>query len=213
MHQDITTKVSNFLRAFRSFLDQTQKSLEDRYGKGKAQVKAFEKAMNKAYDSSFSYRFLDQVHNYTQHVGSAVHNIPFGSHAAPGRCEETEHYLWVELDRDKFLAWRKLKASVREEVKKAPARIELSEHIRNVAHAVQEINVAIIAQQVVELQGHAHRVIDLVRSLKAWDGILVILHLQLPEGEVGQWGSGNTNIEWIPVDLAEFVANPPGDIS
>ncbi|MCA1718277.1 MAG: hypothetical protein LC781_16135 [Actinobacteria bacterium] len=213
MHRDIDTKVSNFLRAFRSFLDQSQKNLEDRYGKGKAQVKAFEKATNKAYDSSFSYRLLDQVRNYTQHVGSAVHNIPFGSHAAPGRREETEHYLRVELDRDKFLAWRKLKASVREEAKRLPSRIELSEHIKNVAHAVQEINVMIVAQQVFELQGHAHRVIDLVRPLKAWEGIPVILHMKLPEVEVGQWGTGNSNIEWIPVDLAEFVANPPRDMS
>jgi hypothetical protein len=213
MHRDINTKVSNFLRAFRSFLDQSQKNLEDRYGKGKAQVKAFEKATNKAYDSSFSYRLLDQVRNYTQHVGDAVHGTPFGERAAPGRPNETEHYLWVELDRDRFLAWRKLKASVREEVTKLPLRIELSEHIKNVAHAVQEINVTVIAQQVFELQGHAHRVIDLVRPLKDRGGIPVVLHMKMPNVEVGQSGQGNANIEWIPVDLAEFVANPRRDLS
>lgn len=58
LHRNINTKVSNFLRAFRAFLDQAKKNLEDRYGKDSAQARAFEKATNKAYDSSFSYRFL-----------------------------------------------------------------------------------------------------------------------------------------------------------
>ena len=48
---------------------------------------------------------MDQVRNYTQHVGDAVHHIPFGSHDSPDRPGETEHYLRVELDRDRFLAW------------------------------------------------------------------------------------------------------------
>ena len=111
-----------------------------------------------------------------QHVGDAVHSIPSGARAAPDDPQKTEHYLRVELDRDRFLAWRKLKASVREEVKGLPAKIELSEHLKNVADAVFEINVIINAQQVFELQGHAHRIIDLVRPLKAWGGIPVILN-------------------------------------
>lgn len=203
--------MSNLLRAFRAFLDQAKKNLEDRYGKDFAQVRAFEKATNKAYDSSFSYRFLDQVRNYTQHVGDAVHSIPSGARAAPDDPQKTEHYLRVELDRDRFLAWRKLKASVREEVKGLPAKIELSEHLKNVADAVFEINVIINAQQVFELQGHAHRIIDLVRPLKAWGGIPVILHMEFPRNaKVGEKiGPLQHNIEQIPVELANFIAMDP----
>lgn len=212
LSRDINTKVSDFLRAVRSFLDQSKKNLEDRYGKGSAQVEAFVNATHKEYDASFSYRLLDQVRNYTQHVGDAVHNIPFGSCAAPGLPNETEHYLRVELDRDKFLAWRKLKRTVREEVKMLPPKIELSEHLKSVAGSIQEIHVTVIAQQVFELQRHARYVLDLVQPLKAKGNIPVILHAELPEVEVGQSaGPFNMNVEWIPVDLAEFIVSPPPD--
>ena len=146
-------------------------------------------------------------------MGDAVHHIPFGSHASPDRPGETEHYLKVELDRDTFLAWDKLKASVRDEVRMLPQSIELCEHLEKVAHAVEELNITFIAQQVFELQGHAHRVIDLARPLKAQGGTPIIVHLQFPDVEVAQWGSGGGSIEQIPLGLAEFVASPPRDVA
>jgi hypothetical protein len=94
-----------------------------------------------------------------------------------------------------------------------PPSIELCEHLENVDGAVEELDVTVIAQQVFELQGHAHRVIDLAQPLKAQGGTPVILHLQFPDIEVGQWGQGGGSIEQIPLDLAEFVASPPRDVA
>jgi hypothetical protein len=44
MYREINTKVSNFLRAFRFFLDQSKENLEDRYAKNSSQGKELTKA-------------------------------------------------------------------------------------------------------------------------------------------------------------------------
>jgi hypothetical protein len=79
-----------------------------------------------------------------------------------------------------------------------PQSIELCEHLENVAYAVEELDITFIAQQVFELQGHARRVIDLVRPLKARGGTPVIVHLQFPDVEVGQWSPGGGVLSKYP---------------
>jgi hypothetical protein len=89
----------------------------------------------------------------------------------------------------------------------------LCEPLENVAHAVEELDITFIAQQVVELQGHARRVIDLARPLKAQGGTLVIVHLQFPDVEIGQWSPGGGSIEQIPLGLAKLVASPLREVA
>ena len=66
MNRELNSKISEFLRAVRSFLDQTEKRLRERHGDDSIQFRDFEAAKHEQYDASFSYRLMDQVRNYTQ---------------------------------------------------------------------------------------------------------------------------------------------------
>ena len=213
LKRDINRTLSNFLHAVRAFLDQSKRHLVDRYGKDSPQVKDFEATVHKEYDDSFSYRLLDQLRNYTQHVGEAIENVSINSEAVNPETREVKDYLRVELNRDRLLAWPKLKAAVREELKGMPPKLPMGPHVDKVMRSVDNIRTIVIAQEVFELQRNAKYVMDLVAPLREEYGTPVVYHSDLANIEVGESGSYNMNIEWIPVDLATFILNPPQELS
>src|SRR5215208_368165 len=90
LKRDINRTLSNFLHAVRAFLDQSKRNLVDRYGKDSPQVQDFQSITHEEYDDSFSYRLLDQLRNYTQHVGEAIENVSFGSEAVNSETRESK---------------------------------------------------------------------------------------------------------------------------
>lgn len=78
LKRELNSRLSNYLRATRSFVDHSDKVLSDRYGKKSPQRSAFIAATHEVYDGRFSYRLLEQVRNYTQHAGEAIGHISFG---------------------------------------------------------------------------------------------------------------------------------------
>lgn len=83
-HRVLENAIADYLRAVRAFLDYSKKHLSDRYGKDSDEVKVFERATHTEYDAHLSYRLMDQVRNYTQHVGGAVHHLQMGTRGAEG---------------------------------------------------------------------------------------------------------------------------------
>jgi len=69
----------NFLSAFRTFLDHTQTNLDRTYGKESENFKIFKKTRSSYYDNYFSYRFLDKLRNYSQHMGMPITGIDTSS--------------------------------------------------------------------------------------------------------------------------------------
>ncbi len=213
-HRDLENLISNFLRAVRAFLDYSKKHLSDRYGKTSSEVRAFENVTHEEYDTHFSYRLMDQVRNYTQHVGGAVHHLPMGARGAKGnpKAKETEYYMTVELDRDKFLAWPKLKASVRKEVEQSTPRIDLTQHINNVMKSIDRIRTTVIAAQVFEIQRHARAVKTFAISAKGYGDKPFIHHWDPPEdAKVGEEFHLEMQTEQIPEELANFILQIPPD--
>jgi hypothetical protein len=209
MNRELNNKVSGFLRAVRSFLDQTEKRLKERHGKDSIQFKDFEAAKHEQYDASFSYRLMDQVRNYTQHVGDAVHSTPVGSRVLPGHPQGEVHYLRVELDRDTFLAWRKLKPAVREEVKQQPEKIELSPHMKSVVVSVHKIHTRILLHSVSELRASERWILDFISPLEPLGGVPAILHMDIASDAQQPPNVFNLKQELIPVDVARFVLGRP----
>jgi len=99
------------------------------------------------------------------------------------------------------LAWPKLKAAVREELKGMSPKLPIDPHVDKVMRSVDNIRTTVIAQEVFELQRNAKYVMDLVAPLREEYGLPIVVHSDLTNVEVGGSGSYNINVEWIPVDL------------
>ncbi len=201
----LNNRLSNYLRAIRSFVDHSDKALSDRYGKESKQRKSFTRATNEVYDKSFSYRLLEQARNYTQHVGEAIGHISYGWRALDPETRTSEPYLDVEFERDDFLEWKKLKASFRPELAQQPQRIPVTTHVQHVTGCIEYLNRVFIAQQVDDLVKAAEHITTLIAPLFDMQGIPVIYTFEHPKLEVGQSGNFHLQADWVPADLARFV--------
>lgn len=206
LKRELNTKLSNYLSAIRSFLDQSDKALSDRYGRTSNQRVAFKNAINEVYDNSFSYRLLEQARNYTQHAGEAISRVSYGWQAVEESTEPaSESYLVIAFDRNRFLEWEKLKKSFRKELEEQPESIPVTTHVQQVAGCVEYLNNVFIMQQINELVNAANHIVSLTAPLKELQGVPCIMNFDVPRLEVGESGKFNLNTEWIPIDLAQFV--------
>lgn len=203
--RELNTRLSNYLRAIRSFVDHCDKDLSDRYGADSDQRQRFKKATNEVYDKSFSYRLLEQVRNYTQHVGWAIERITYGWRALDPETQTSEPYLDIEFARDTFLSWSRLKASFRPELAKQPETIPVTTHVEHVTGTIKYLNNVFIAQQVWDYVEAARQITSLIAPLEGSPGRPVIYAIETPARAVGEEGPINLQADWIPADLARFV--------
>lgn len=64
----------NYLSSTKMFIEHTEKKIDKIYGEDSEEFIRWKKATAEEYDKHFSYRFLYQLRNYTQHYG-----LPLGS--------------------------------------------------------------------------------------------------------------------------------------
>jgi len=206
LKRELNSRLSNYLRATRSYVDHSDKALSDRYGKKSAQRSAFEAATNEVYDGRFSYRLLEQVRNYTQHVGEAIGHISYGWRALDPKTRTEEAYLDISFDRDTFLEWKKLKASFRSELAQHPEKIPVTEQLQGTTGCINYLNRVVIMQQLEDFEAAAKHIEGVFASLREMDGRPVIYTFEVPEMKVGERGAFNLQVaDWIPADLARFV--------
>ncbi|MBY0098667.1 hypothetical protein [Mesobacillus maritimus] len=65
----------NYLSSAKLFIEHTEKKLKSKYGNNSQEFKDWKSATKKEFDSSFSYRFLYHLRNYTQHYGFPIGSI------------------------------------------------------------------------------------------------------------------------------------------
>lgn len=203
--RELNIRLSNYLHALRSFLDQSDKALSDRHGKMSFQRERFKVATSEVYDGSFSYRLLDQVRNYTQHVGEAIESVTYGWKALDRQAQTSEPYLDVLFDRDRFLKWKQLKSSFQKELKEQPEKIQVTPHVREVTGCITYLDEIFVAQHIDDLVEAAKHIVALTAPLQDQDGIPCVMHFDPPNVEVGQRGNFNLRMDWIPMEIAEFV--------
>jgi hypothetical protein len=209
LRRELNSRLSNYLRAVRSFLDHSDKALSDRYGKKSAQRSAFEAATSEVYDGRFSYRLLEQVRNYTQHVGEAIGHISFGWRALDPETRTEESYLDIFFDRDTLLEWmerKNLKPSFRPELAQQPEKIPVTEQLQGTTGCINYLNRVVIMQQLEDFEAAAKHIEGVIAPLREMDGRPVIYMFEVPEMKVGERGAFNLQVaDWIPADLARFV--------
>ena len=209
LKRELNSRLSNYLRATRSFVDHSNKALSDRYGKKSTQRSAFIAATHEVYDGRFSYRLLEQVRNYTQHVGEAIGHISFGWRALDPEARTEEPFLDIFFDRDRILEWmerKNLKASFRPELAQQPEKIPVTEQLQGTTGCINYLNRVVIMQQLEDFDAAAKHIEGFVAPLTEMDGIPVIYKFDVPELQMGEKGSFNLQVaDWIPAELARFV--------
>jgi hypothetical protein len=209
LRRELNSRLSNYLRAARAFVDHSDKALCDRYGENSTQRSAFIAATREVYDGRFSYRLLEQVRNYTQHVGEAIEHISYGWRALDPETRAEEAYLDIYFDRDRILEWmerKKLKASFRPELAQQPEKIPVTEQLQGTTGCINYLNRVVIMQQLEDFEAAAEHIEGVIAPLREMGGTPVIYTFEVPEMKGGEPGTFNLQVaDWIPADLARFV--------
>jgi hypothetical protein len=209
LRRELNSRLSNYLRATRAFVDHSDKALSDRYGEKSTQRSAFKAATREVYDGRFSYRLLEQVRNYTQHVGEAIEHISYGWRALDLETRTEEPYLDIFFDRDRILEWmerKNLKASFRPELAQQPEKIPVTEQLQGTTGCINYLSRVVIMQQQEDFEAAAKHIEGIIAPLREVDGRPVIYTFDVPEMKVGERGAFSLQVaDWIPADLARFV--------
>jgi hypothetical protein len=209
VQSEMNERVSQFLHAWRAFLDQSRRTLSSHYGTESEQAKRLTESCSSEYDGYFSYRFLNQLRNYTQHVGQAVGHVSLASSIGEFGDPSTDRYrLEVSAVRDSLLGWSGLKGAVRKELETLPARLPLEPHINALMQSNHRIHQVAVAQQVPDLLESAQAILSLTGPVVRAAGTPCIFDFGAVMTERGEpRPEAEFRIEWIPSDLAQYIVN------
>lgn len=207
LKRDLNERFSIYLHSVRAFLDHSLKELSDLYGKDSAACEAFKSATNEVYDGRFSYRLLDQVRNYTQHVGEAIDNVSFGWRALDKEKKTSEPYLEVSLSRESLLAWSGLKASFRPELAKQDEKIPVLPQVQEVTGCIKYLNTVFLIQRMADVKEAARHLKTLTKPIGETQGYIAVGFMdfsQVPEDGTTT-GPMNLQLSWLPMPLVDRV--------
>ena len=121
-------RIVNLLTTTRLYTDQTPQHLACVFGKASTEVKMFNDLLSAKYDSSFAYRLLDAIRNYSQHAGLPLHGLYRYEKVLDKKQRDSTwfHCIGFMLETKKVLADAKFKKSVAMEIEQeAKDRIDL----------------------------------------------------------------------------------------
>lgn len=194
----LNRRVANYLASVRSFLDQTAHALSDRYGDRSAELLAFVQATNVEYDTHASYRFADQLRNYTQHYGFGLDRIRTSATLQDDGTKVGSIELF--FDRDALLGsgfgWKEI---VRTDLEAGPAQID-------VLPMMAQLDESITRLQVKRIELESPRALDALRKLlpiidevtRSGPGIPMLFEHDLQN-------TGSANVKDFPLQTIERI--------
>ncbi|RYH74833.1 hypothetical protein EVU94_07395 [Flavobacteriaceae bacterium 144Ye] len=144
--------ILNTLMSFKLFIDNAEVFLKRKYGKDSKEAKGFILLTNNLFDTSFAYRFLNKLRNYSVHLGFPLEvvlfHIDFNSHSP----EKSEHSAKLVLNTEKLLKEKKLfGAKIHNELQNQKGELDLIPLIREISHHIIELQKYIYSLQKEEL--------------------------------------------------------------
>lgn len=187
-----TQKITNFLSSASAFLVQTETQIRRLHGKDSNELMVWNKTRKDLHASSFSYRFMYELRNFTQHD-----SLPFSTFKVLGtRASESvpmEFTTSITILRDWLLNkgydWKKLKI----EIERQPPEFDLLPFVTEYLNNLRQLCLA---------------------SLKFCDSRLaecgsylatITKKLKLPEGTVPVIFDGESNSEDMPPPRVELI--------
>lgn len=212
MNHAINRRLRTFFTEFRFFLDYAEGKLKRQYGGDSEQFKEFKRVTSEQFDNSFAYRFVYALRSYAQHINLPINALSLKSGEFDFLLATTKDDLLVETNRDELLNsgfdWRA--RDVRPQLRSLPAKFELNTYIEETMECLEKIHVTFVCIGLPEVKRGADYIKKLVEPVDG-RGKPCIYYLEgRPEHPVkNQVYNIATKISWIPVELAEFVANLP----
>lgn len=144
--------ILNTLMSFKLFIDNAEMFLKRKYGKDSKEATDFILLTNNLFDSSFAYRFLSKLRNYSVHLGFPLEVVLFHIDYNNDSPEKSEHSAKLILNIEKLLKEKKLfGARIHTELQNQKEELDLIPLIREISHHIMELQKYIYSLQKVEL--------------------------------------------------------------
>jgi hypothetical protein len=194
--KDINRRLVNYLATVRLFLDHNEARLKRIYGKNRPPFTAFKDACRQAYDSSFAYRFLYKLRNYSQHCGPPIGHIRVKGDAGDDPDGPITHYTTVMFDRDELLeegadVW----TNVRRDLENSPPYIDVRILVKEMTEKLKQVNAISITAEIPEMKRMGRKILNIVKDGFLDGGSPAV-------GELIQEGSGwSIDLSPPPLDI------------
>jgi len=130
--------ISEFLSAFRTFLDHWETYLKRKYGNESKEVTLFKAATSNEYENVFAYRFTWELRNYIQHEGFPA----ISSTSAIDELEE-RHYS-LDFDRIELLENGHKWKAVQKDLLKEDCKLDFLKLLPELIESLNRINLCAI---------------------------------------------------------------------
>jgi hypothetical protein len=204
---NINRHILNFLSSVRSFLDHTETKLKRNYGAESDRYKRFKDACKKVYDTSFSYRFLSKLRNYSQHCGMPLGGLSLRSKEDPPYSGNIYHSLQAKFSRDELLTYTSW-GTIAKEISQLPSEFDIVPHIVQMMKCLEKINLVLIDDDLPELFKSAEFIEQLISPAQGKEGVPCILQfLDINQDVNGKVKQMKVRIAHIPLHIIEIVNN------
>jgi hypothetical protein len=207
MSLNINRHILNLLSSVRSFLDHTETKLKRKYGVESDRYKSFKDVCKKMYDTSFSYRFLSKLRNYSQHCKMPLGGISLSSKEDPPYSGNIRYSFQTYFVRDELLtydSWGK----IAKEIAQLPPKIDIIPHFVQMMDCLKKINVVLITDDLPELFRSAEFIEQLISPAQGKEGIPCILKFSDIRRDVnGKVERMKMQMVNIPFHIIEIVNN------
>lgn len=203
---DINRCLLNFLASFRTYLDHTETGIKRRHGKSSTNIRRFKQYCSKAYDNSFSYRFIYRLRNYGQHCGLPLNHMEFGATVENNNFEQPIYSVEIGCVTKKLLEnfdWGPLSP----ELNDSPPIIVISPHLEQVVEHLEEINRGFVYDEMLALKDHAVLLSEFVDRVSEYEGTPCLLENYIEDEDEDGLRTWRYGLYRIPVDLVEIIKN------
>ncbi len=180
-------------------------------------VAKFKSYRHEAYDSSFSYRFVYFLRNYSQHTDMPIDGAELTSAVDRDTPDVITHSLRVFMRRDSLLQNHHFKTQREEALKvefsRLPPEIDLTPHLTAMMNALETIHARFMKDELVDLKPTAAALLEVISKLPAREDTDPVLAAFEAVREGPELGGGNTvknmRLTAIPMSLIEKILAEP----
>lgn len=204
---DINRHILNYLSSVRSFLDHTETKLKKNYGATSDRYKRFKNVCREVYSTSFSYRFLSKLRNYSQHFGMPLGGLSLRSREDPPYSGNIYHSLQASFSRDELLKYDSW-GTIAKEISQLPSEFDIIPHIVQMMKCLEKINLVLINEDLPELYSSAEFIEQLISQAQGKEGLPCILQFSdIKRGSNEEIKEMKVQIMHIPFHIIEIVNN------
>ena len=192
---NIASYLTNYLSTIHIFLNHSSKYLLKIYGPDSQKFKSFDNARKSFHFNNFSYRFIYELRNFSQHYSIPFHELVLEQKKIGpkrGRCT-----LAVLIDKDELLyggyEWKKLES----EIKKLPNNFDINKHIFIMEKCLERLFYITIIDDLAQLLERAKFMLDILNYAKGETGNIYILKEK----------DSSKNYELFPLSIVKGVIN------